>query len=151
MRLKLLIMQVLKLRPVRCWGLSANPVVGKSTIAMSVLGLLKFPAEIKDGSIQIKNMDVLSIKKSHMHLIRGKKIAYIPQNAMNILNPVIPVGRQIVEAILIHQKIKKTDAEQKMIELLELVGIPACRANSYNHELSGGMKQRIVIAMAIAK
>jgi ABC-type glutathione transport system ATPase component/ABC-type dipeptide/oligopeptide/nickel transport system permease subunit len=131
-------------------GLVGESGCGKSTIAMSVLGLLRYPAEIRQGVIYLNGEDLLDKSKESLVKIRGKKIAYIPQNAMNALNPVMTVEKQIVEALITHQDIGRKKAALRVRELLDMVDIPENRAKAYNHELSGGMKQRVVIAMALA-
>ena len=131
-------------------GLVGESGCGKSTIAMSVLSLLKSPAEITGGSVFIGDKELLGASENELVKLRGRKITYIPQNAMNALNPVISVKDQIIEAILIHQKVSKKYAENEVKRLFSLVGLPEDRISAYNHELSGGMKQRVVIAMALA-
>lgn len=117
---------------------------------MAVLGLLRFPARVSSGLVFIRGDEVLSWPHNQMRKLRGKTIAYIPQNAMNTLNPVMTVHAQLREAIRIHQRIPKEAEQQEIYRLLDWVQFPRERAFAYNHELSGGMKQRVVIAMALS-
>lgn len=130
-------------------GLVGESGCGKSTIAMSILGLLRFPAKIASGAVFFNGKDLLELPQDQLFRIRGKNIAYIPQNAMNALNPVVSIKKQIIEAIQIHQDLSRQEAEERVLEILSLVEIPPERINAYSHELSGGMKQRVVIAMAL--
>ncbi len=138
------------INPGEMMGLVGESGCGKSTIAMSILGLLRYPAEIRKGVIFLDGDELLGKSRQDYVKIRGKKIAYIPQNAMNALNPVISVEKQIIEAIQTHQNITRSEAVKRTMELLKMVDIPSERAKAFNHELSGGMKQRVVIAMALA-
>ncbi|MBI9109325.1 MAG: nickel ABC transporter ATP-binding protein NikE [Spirochaetales bacterium] len=130
-------------------GLVGESGCGKSTIAMSVLGMLRYPAEISQGVIILDGKDLLSFSRQNFAKIRGRRIAYIPQNAMNALNPVVSIKKQLIEAVLTHQTISRAAAVERVREVLEMVEIPEDRINAFNHELSGGMKQRVVIAMAL--
>lgn len=126
---------------------------GKTTLATAVMGLIKPPGRVVDGFININLGGDAFIATPNMDIkhLRGNKISFIPQNAMNALNPVFAIEDQLVEAITTHQKtVTKQDAHSRAICLLQLVGIPRHRARSYPHELSGGMLQRVVIAMALA-
>ncbi|MBQ9238715.1 MAG: ATP-binding cassette domain-containing protein [Treponema sp.] len=131
-------------------GIVGESGSGKTTLAMTILGLLKYPAAVHTGSVFINGTDVLGWTSVKMLQLRGKTIAYVPQNAMNTLNPVMTVRRQLTEAIRVHQKLSRKAEAQKVAQLLDWVHIPRDRARAYNHELSGGMKQRVVIAMALA-
>lgn len=125
---------------------------GKSMTAMSILQLLPKTAIIKSGQIFFKGKDLLTLNQSQLRKIRGSQIALIPQDPMTSLNPLYTVGNQLLEVIKLHQNLKGKDAMQKAIESLELVQIPSAkeRFNQYPHEFSGGMKQRAIIAMALA-
>lgn len=125
---------------------------GKSMTAMSVLQLLPKTAQITSGQIFFKGKDLLTQDKSQLRKIRGSQIALIPQDPMTSLNPLYTVGNQLLEVIKLHQNLKGKDAVQKALEALELVQIPSAkeRFNQYPHEFSGGMKQRAIIAMALA-
>lgn len=125
---------------------------GKTISAMSILKLLPKTAKITSGEIIFENRDLLKLSNSEMEKIRGAKIALIPQDPMTSLNPLYTVGNQLLEVISIHQELKGKEAEAKAIEALEAVQIPDAknRLNTYPHEFSGGMKQRAIIAMALA-
>lgn len=125
---------------------------GKTISAMSVLQLLPKTARITSGEIFFGGQDLLKLKPSELEQIRGSKIALIPQDPMTSLNPLYTVGNQLLEVIEKHQGIKGKEAHEKAVKALELVQIPSAesRLNSYPHEFSGGMKQRAIIAMALA-
>ena len=131
-------------------GIVGESGCGKTTVAMSILGLLRSPAQIAEGRIFLGNSELLGAGKDELFRIRGKRLAYIPQNAMNALNPVISIRKQLIETIQIHRPLTRKQALKEVYRLLKLVEIPEERANSFSHELSGGMKQRVVIAMALA-
>ena len=131
-------------------GIVGESGCGKTTFAMAVLGLLKFPARVSSGLVYIWGDEVLSWPHNQMRKLRGKTIAYIPQNAMNTLNPVMTVYAQLQEAIRVHHRIPKKAEQEEIFRLLDWVQFPRERAFAYNHELSGGMKQRVVIAMALS-
>ena len=125
---------------------------GKTISAMSILQLLPKTAKITSGEILFHGKDILKASKKDLEKIRGSKIALIPQDPMTSLNPLYTVGNQLLEVIQKHQNLKEKEAIKKAIEVLELVQIPEAetRLNSYPHEFSGGMKQRAIIAMALA-
>lgn len=125
---------------------------GKSMTAMSILQLLPKTAQITSGQIFFKGKDLFVQDKSQLRKIRGSQIALIPQDPMTSLNPLYTVGNQLLEVIKLHQNLKGKDAVKKALEALELVQIPSAkeRFNQYPHEFSGGMKQRAIIAMALA-
>ncbi|MDD3238295.1 MAG: ABC transporter ATP-binding protein [Candidatus Gastranaerophilales bacterium] len=125
---------------------------GKTLTAMSILGLIPNTATITEGKIIFQNDDLLKLNDSQLQKIRGKKIALIPQDPMTSLNPLYTIGNQLLEVIHLHQNLKGKEAKQKAIEALELVKIPNAkeRLKNYPHEFSGGMRQRVIIAMAIA-
>jgi ABC-type glutathione transport system ATPase component/ABC-type dipeptide/oligopeptide/nickel transport system permease subunit len=131
-------------------GIVGESGCGKTTLAMTILGLLRAPAELSGGSVFINGEDILRPGEMKILNIRGKIITYVPQNAMNTLNPVVTLRKQLVEAIRVHRKLARADEEREVERLLGYVGIDPKRKDSYNHELSGGMKQRVVIAMALA-
>lgn len=125
---------------------------GKSVTSLSVMGLVPSPpGKVIDGEILFKGENLLNKSKREMQDIRGNKISMIFQEPMTSLNPVFTVGKQISESIMRHQKLSKKEAEKKVIEMLELVGIPSpeARIKDYPHQLSGGMRQRVMIAMAL--
>jgi peptide/nickel transport system ATP-binding protein len=130
-------------------GLAGESGCGKSTIALACLGLLPKNARV-EGSITFDGNEVLGAKPGRLRAMRWAGISIVFQGAMNALNPVRSVGRQITEAIKLHQKIDSGAAEKRAGELLVHVGIPESRAADYPHEFSGGMRQRAMIAMALA-
>ena len=124
---------------------------GKTTIGMALMGLLPDNAEILEGHIRFQGEDLVSLTETQWQQVRGAKIAMIFQAAMNALNPVFQVEEQIREAIVTHQPdISDSDLSERIKELFSLVDIPFERRKDYPHEYSGGMKQRAVIAMALA-
>lgn len=125
---------------------------GKSITAMSVLQLLPKKAKIISGEINFENENLLNLKNKQIQKIRGKKIALIPQDPMTSLDPLFTVGEQLLEVIKIHQGLSGKEAWAKAIDSFETVQIPCAeeRLKSYPHEFSGGMKQRAIIAMALA-
>lgn len=134
-------------------GIVGESGCGKSVTAMSLMRLIPNPpGKIVGGDIKFEGRSVLSIPENEMRDIRGNKISVIFQEPMTSLNPVFTVGKQISEAVLIHQKLSKEEARKKAIEMLKLVGIPRADeiVDAYPHELSGGMRQRVMIAMALS-
>lgn len=132
-------------------GLVGETGAGKTTTALGMMRLIPNPpGEIMSGNIEFEGRDLLSLSEDDMRGIRGNKISMIFQDPMTSLNPVLSVGEQISEVILIHQDINVETAVDKAKEMLELVGIPGARYNDYPHQFSGGMKQRVVIAIALA-
>lgn len=126
---------------------------GKSITAMSAMRLIASPpGKIEGGEVIFQGQDLLKLKDGEMRLIRGNDLAMIFQDPMSSLNPVLKIGEQIMEPLMVHKYMSKKDALAKAIQLIEMVGIP--RANeivySYPHELSGGMRQRIMIAIALS-
>ncbi|MCD8086211.1 MAG: ABC transporter ATP-binding protein [Clostridiales bacterium] len=132
-------------------GLVGETGAGKTTIAKAILGILPVPpARLINGSIRFDGQTLTELPESEMLKIRGDKIAMIFQDPMTALNPVITVGDQISEVISLHNSVSKAEAKKQAGEMLEMVGIPASRYGEYPHQFSGGMKQRVVIAMALA-
>ncbi|PLS87724.1 MAG: hypothetical protein CYG60_00460 [Actinobacteria bacterium] len=123
---------------------------GKTTLAMSLMRLVKPPGRILEGSVRLDGEDLFRLRRAEMPARRGRDLAFIPQNAMRALNPVIPVDRQVAEAITAHRRARRGAALRAAREKLEEVGIPSERHGAYPHELSGGMRQRVLIAMAVA-
>ncbi|MFL5606152.1 MAG: ABC transporter ATP-binding protein [Gemmatimonadaceae bacterium] len=133
-------------------GVVGESGCGKSVTALSILRLVRPPGRIEPGSsIRFEGHDLLALHEREMQQVRGNRIAMVFQEPMTALNPVFTVGDQIAEVARIHAGMSKKDAWQKAIEMLRLVGIPAPeqRAGEYPHQLSGGMRQRVVIAMAL--
>ncbi len=132
-------------------GLVGETGAGKTTIARSILRILPVPpAKVIGGEIFFEGQDIMKISEAEMRKIRGNRISMIFQDPMTALNPIETVGFQITEAILLHNKIKKVEAQERACKMLEMVGIPMDRYSEYPHQFSGGMKQRVVIAMALA-
>lgn len=132
-------------------GLVGETGAGKTTIAKAILRILPTPpAKIKKGEIVLSGQDLLKIPEKEMQKIRGNKIAMIFQDPMTALNPTMTVGEQINEVVLQHNSISKNEAAKRTVEMLEMVGISPLRFHDYPHQFSGGMKQRVVIAMALA-
>jgi peptide/nickel transport system ATP-binding protein len=125
---------------------------GKSITSLSILRLIQNPGKVVGGQVLFKGTDLLEKTEAEMRKIRGNEISMIFQEPMTSLNPVYTVGQQIGEAFQIHQKSNKKQAIERSIEMLKLVGIPSPeqRVHQYPHELSGGMRQRVMIAMALA-
>ena len=126
---------------------------GKSVTALSILRLVaEPPGRVVDGRIVFKGCDLLTVSKAEMRAIRGKEISMIFQEPMTSLNPVYSVGEQIVETLMLHEHLHRKPAKARPIAMLERVGIPAAsqRVDEYPHQLSGGMRQRVMIAMALA-
>lgn len=132
-------------------GLVGETGAGKTTIALSLLGLIPNPpGRVCQGEIIFEGEDITQKSDREMLKIRGDKISMIFQDPMTALNPIDTVGDQICETIRLHEKISAADAVKRACDALELVGIPAERYGDYPHQFSGGMKQRIVIAIALA-
>ncbi|MBW3554746.1 MAG: ABC transporter ATP-binding protein [Gemmatimonadetes bacterium] len=134
-------------------GIVGESGCGKSVTSLSVMGLVSEPGRIEEGSsITYDGRELTTLSEKEMRGIRGNDIAMIFQEPMTSLNPVFPVGDQISEALRLHRGLKKKEARGRAIELLQLVGIPVPerRVDEYPHQLSGGMRQRVMIAMALA-
>ena len=132
-------------------GLVGETGAGKTTTALGILNLIpKPPGKIVSGEIIFEGEDLLKKSKKEMRKIRGNKISMIFQDPMTSLDPVVTVGDQIAEVIRLHQATSRKEAQQKAVDMLELVGIPGERYNEYPHQFSGGMKQRVIIAIALA-
>lgn len=132
-------------------GLVGETGAGKTTTALSILGLLPKPnGKITGGSIFFEGKELSKMGEEEMRKIRGNRISMIFQDPMTSLNPIFTVGEQIAEALEVHFSLSKEQAEGRAAELLELVGIKRNRMGEYPHQFSGGMKQRVVIAMALA-
>ena len=132
-------------------GLVGETGSGKTTTALSILRLVPDPpGVIKNGSITLDGKDILNLPQKDLECIRGNLVSMIFQDPMTSLNPVLTVGEQIAEVIGLHENISEKEAADKAGQMLEVVGIPKERYGEYPHQFSGGMKQRVVIAMALA-
>jgi peptide/nickel transport system ATP-binding protein len=132
-------------------GLVGETGAGKTTTALGIMKLIPNPpGKIINGNILFEGKDLIHESEDDMRGVRGNKISMIFQDPMTSLNPVLTVGEQISEVIEIHQDLDKNESMKKAGEMLEMVGIPAARVNDFPHQFSGGMKQRVVIAIALA-
>lgn len=141
----------LEVAPKETLGFVGETGAGKTTTALSILNLLPHPqGKVISGSIKYNGEEILNKSNKDMTRIRGEKISMIFQDPMTSLNPVMTVGDQIAEGIRLHDHLSKADAHKKALEMLKTVGIRPERASDYPHQFSGGMKQRVVIAIALA-
>jgi peptide/nickel transport system ATP-binding protein len=140
----------LDIHPGEIVGLAGESGCGKSTLAHAVTRILKPPGEITSGRIVFRGEDIVPLRGEQLRKFRWRNVSLVFQSAMNSLNPVMRVGDQFVDMFRAHERISKRDALSNAGDLLELVGIDRGRVRSYPHELSGGMRQRVVIAMALS-
>lgn len=132
-------------------GLVGETGAGKTTIARAILGILPKPAgRVTSGEIEFEGKSIYKLPEKELQKIRGNKITMIFQDPMTALNPVMTVGEQIAEVVELHNGGDRDAAKKRAVEMLETVGIPAERYSEYPHQFSGGMKQRVVIAIALA-
>ena len=135
----------------RTLGLVGETGAGKTTIARTILGILQTPpGVVQSGEVWLDGQNLLELSEAEWYKVRGNRISMIFQDPMTALNPVMTIGSQISEVIQVHNSISKTEARTRGEEMLESVGIPAARYDEYPHQFSGGMKQRVVIAIALA-
>jgi len=141
-----------EVRPGETLGLVGESGSGKSVTALSIMRLVQPPGRIAGGSIRFKGQELLTLPEPEMREVRGAGIALIFQEPMTALNPVFTIGDQVAETLLVHGRVTRRAAQARVVELLGAVRIPdpAARARDYPHQLSGGMRQRVLIAMAIA-
>jgi peptide/nickel transport system ATP-binding protein len=132
------------------FGLAGESGCGKSTAAMSIAWMIRPPGIISAGEILFEERDILKFTQQEVLAYRWKKVAVVFQAAMNALNPVITVGTQIMDTILAHEAVSRREARDRAARLLETVGISTNRIDDYAHQFSGGMRQRLVIAIALA-
>ena len=132
-------------------GLVGETGAGKTTAALAIMNLVPDPpGVIKGGTINVCGYNMLKLSSRQLEKIRGKEVSMIFQDPMTSLNPVITVGDQIAESVMLHEKLSYSQAFRRAREMLEMVGIPGDRATEYPHQFSGGMKQRVGIAIALA-
>lgn len=140
-----------ELRKGETLGLVGETGAGKTSIALSILRLLPKPqGHLVNGTITYEGMCLNNVSEHQMRKIRGEKISMIFQDPMTALNPIDTIGEQVAEVIHLHQKVNRKEGIARAIQILEKVGIPGERYHEYPHQFSGGMKQRVVIAMALA-
>jgi ABC-type dipeptide/oligopeptide/nickel transport system ATPase component len=133
-------------------GLVGESGSGKSVLAWSILGLVPPPGRVIGGTVRFGGLDICTASEPELRRVRGKEIALVASNARAHLNPIVPVGEQLVQVFLARHPVTRAVAEARALEMLEAVGIPdpSRRMRAYPHQLSGGMAQRVVIAMALA-
>jgi peptide/nickel transport system ATP-binding protein len=131
-------------------GIAGESGCGKTTLAQAVLRILRPPGEVTSGRILFKGEDIVPLRGDELRRFRWRNVSLVFQSAMNSLNPVMRVGDQFVDMFQAHERVRKADALARAAELLDLVGIERGRLRAYPHELSGGMRQRVIIAMALA-
>ncbi|MCR8723900.1 ABC transporter ATP-binding protein [Frigidibacter sp. ROC022] len=133
-------------------GLVGESGCGKSVTCLSLLGLLPANGRVVEGSAMFDGQDLLSLDEKRLNRVRGRQIAYISQNSTQALNPILTIGRQIAETMMTHQGLDLSEARRRAVELLDRVGVPqpSKRLRAFPHQFSGGMNQRVMIAMALA-
>lgn len=130
-------------------GIAGESGCGKTTLVMAILRLLKNPGFVESGKVIFDGVDLYQLSKEELNQLRWKQFSYVPQSSMNSLNPVLSIRDQMMDVILRHTSMTRQEALQLIVGMLQLVGIPPERVKSYPHQLSGGMRQRVVIAMSL--
>ena len=134
-------------------GLVGETGAGKTTLALTIMGLLpERTGKVTQGAVRFEGEDLIHLSEKNMRHVRGNKIAMIFQDPMTSLNPVLTVGEQIAEALIVHNEagLTKAEIDARVDETLRMVGIPPARKNEYPHQFSGGMRQRVMIAIALS-
>ncbi len=139
-----------RLRKGHTLGFVGETGAGKTTTALALLRLVSHPGKVESKKLEVCGNEISEMTARQLEKYRGNDIAMIFQDPMTALNPVFTVGQQIADSIMLHQDVTAAEAMKKAEEMLELVGIPASRQGEYPHQFSGGMKQRVVIAIALA-
>lgn len=130
-------------------GIAGESGCGKTTLVMAILRLLKSPGFVESGKVIFDGVDLYQLSNEELNQLRWKQFSYVPQSSMNSLNPVLSVRDQMLDVVFRHTSMTRQEALQLILDMLQLVGIPPERVKSYPHQLSGGMRQRVVIAMSL--